>query len=172
MDDPNNLVDLGFGSGAYAFLFRLNNDYTGIKDLILDATFKYDLYLPTSLTKRVFSDVFHPITNNREEVDIAYGSQFQLETTGTYQFYDGFNLSLMYRYAFKLRDNVSGNLGYNYGSLEDLTNWNYHMFKTDFPTRRLACSRRSSSRYHLLFLSSTITSSLGRTGFCSSSGLP
>jgi len=129
VDDPDNLVDIGFGNGAYALLFRSNNDYTGIKNLLLDFTFKYDMYLPTSLTKRVPSDVYHPITENKEDVNITYGSQFQFETEGTYQFYDGFSIGAMYRYAFKLKDGVSGKLGYNYSSLEDLTNWTYHMFK-------------------------------------------
>ena len=81
------------------------------------------------MTKRVTSDVFHPITANEEKVDITYGSQFQVETAGTYQFYDGFDIGLMYRYAFKFKDKVSGNMGFNYGSMEDLTNWNYHMFR-------------------------------------------
>jgi hypothetical protein len=129
VDDPDNLVDLPFGSGAYALLFRSKNDYTGINNLILNATFRYDLYLPTSLTKRI-TDVTHPITENKDKVDIIYGSQFQLETGGTYQFYDQFNIGLMYRHAFKLKNRVSGNLGFDYSSLEEWTDWNYDMFRT------------------------------------------
>ena len=46
VDDPDDLVDLGFGAGAWALLFRSNNDYTGFENIILNASFEYDLVLP------------------------------------------------------------------------------------------------------------------------------
>jgi len=129
VDDPDNLVDVGYGIGAYALLFNLNQDYVGIKNLLLNGTIRYDLYLPDSITTRVPSDVYHPITTNEETVDRLVGSHFEFEGSGTYRFYDEFTLELMYRYAIKFKDSVSGNKGYNYSSLEDLTNWTYNLFK-------------------------------------------
>jgi hypothetical protein len=130
VDDPDNLIDTSFGSGAWAIPFRLNNDFFITKNLILNATFRYDLVLPDSKRKRVPDDVNQPITRNEEKVDRNLGDIFELETSGTYEIIKGLNFSLLYRYAFKLKDSVSGNRGFAYESLEDETNWQYHMFET------------------------------------------
>jgi hypothetical protein len=127
-DDPDNLVDIGFGEGAYALLFRFNNDYTGIKNLVLNATFRYDLVLPDEETQRVSDDVNQPLTPNREKVDRDLGDVFELEGSGTYEFAEGFSLSLLYMYSFKLEDDVSGDMGFAYKSLEDETDQTYHDF--------------------------------------------
>lgn len=129
VDDPDNLMDLEFGSGAYALLFRSNNDYTGIKDVILNASFEYDLVLPDKETLRVPDDVNNPITANKENVDRDQGDIFKIKLSGNYAFYEGFGFYLFYSYAFKLKDSVSGNQGYHYESLEDETDWTYHEYK-------------------------------------------
>ena len=128
VDDPDNLIDVGFGSGAYALLFRLNNDYTGIKNLLLNATFRYDLYLPDRETKRVPYSVNQPITMNKEKVERNLGDTFELETSGEYEFLKGLNFSLLYRYGLKQKDSISGNQGFAYQSLEDETDWTYHLY--------------------------------------------
>ena len=127
-DDPDNLVDYPFGDGAYALLFRLNNDYIGIKNLVLNATFKYDLVLPDEETKRVLYDVNIPITEYKEKVDRDLGDIFEFEGSGTYQFSEGFSFSLLYRYGFKLEDDIDGDMGYVYKSLEKETDWTSHIF--------------------------------------------
>ena len=129
VDDPDNLMDVGFGTGAWALLFRSNNDYTGVKNLILDFTFKYDLVLPDKEVRRVPDSVDQPITANKEEVDRDLGDVFRFEFEGTYQFLEAFSLSLLYEYAFKLKDKVSGNMGFRYESLEEETDWTYHRFE-------------------------------------------
>ena len=129
VNDPDNLVDLNFGSGAWALLFRSNNDYTGFKNIILDATFEYDLVLPASEELRVPDDVNNPITANKENVDRNIGDVFKLKLTGAYALPKGFGFYLFYSYAFKLKDSVSGNQGYAYESLEDETDWSYQEYK-------------------------------------------
>lgn len=128
MDDPDNLIDVGFGTGAYAALFRLNNDYTGIKNLVLDATFRYDLFFPDRQVKRVPDNVDQPITLNKEEVRRHLGDIIELEASGQYEFLPGFNVSLLYKYGFKQKDHVSGKKGFAYESLEEETNWTAHIF--------------------------------------------
>ena len=122
-EDPDNLVDYGFGSGAYALLFRFQNDYTGVENLLLNATFRYDLYLPDKETKRVSDDVNKPLTANKERVDRDLGDVIELEGSASYQFIEGFNISLLYKYGFGFKDRISGDKGYAYESLEDETDY-------------------------------------------------
>ncbi len=87
-DDADNLVDYPFGSGAYMLLFHLNNDFiisnlwktpaaadaTSLRpwtepgDLVLNGTFRYEVALPDTQTKRVPNNVNSPITTNKEVV--------------------------------------------------------------------------------------------------------
>jgi len=131
-DDPNNLVDLGFGSGCYALMFRLNNDYKGIKDLVLDGTFKIDYYIPGKVEKRV-TDVQHPLVSqeNLEKVDITLGTVYEIDLGGTYGFYKGWNIAAMYGYSWKDKNKVSGSKGLNYGALEENTDWSYQYVSLD-----------------------------------------
>jgi len=127
VDDPDNLVDYGFGSGAYALLFQLNNDYIGIENLVLNATFRYDLVLPDKETRRVPDSVDQPFTTNKEEVDRDLGDVIELEASGKYQFSQAFSFSLLYKYGFGSKDEISGNEGFNYKSLEDETDYTEHV---------------------------------------------
>jgi hypothetical protein len=125
-NDPDNMVDWGLGTGAYALLFRFNNDYTGIKNFIVNATLSYDLVLPDHETMRVYSDANQPITANKEEVDRDIGDLFEADISGTYSFLEGFSVTLLYHYAQKLKNRISGNQGYYYDALEDETNYTEH----------------------------------------------
>jgi len=127
-DDPDKLTDLGFGSGTWALLFRSNNDYTGIKNLTMNFTFKYDLLLPDKETRRVPDDVNQPITANREKVRRNLGDVFTLEGSASYQFLDAFNISALYYYYFKLKDKVSGDEGFRYETLEEESDASAHSF--------------------------------------------
>jgi hypothetical protein len=131
-EDPNNLVDLNFGTGCYALLFRLNNDYKGIKDLVLDATFKVDVSLPGKVEKRV-TDAQHPLVpqSNLEDVDITIGSIYRIDLGGTYGFSKGWNLGAMYSYSWKDKNKVSGSKNLNYAALEANTDWTFHYGSVD-----------------------------------------
>jgi len=128
VDDPNNLLDVGFGKGAYALLFRLNNDLIAVKNFTVNATLKYDLYLPDEQTLRVLEAVDRPLATiaNMEQVDRNLGDIFEIELSGDWGFTSMFSLYGTYKYGSRQKDRVSGNRGLNYDSLEDLTDWSYH----------------------------------------------
>lgn len=130
VDDPDNLIDYGFGCGAYAVLFRLNNDYTGIKNLLLNATFRYDLILPDRELRRVPDDVNRPITLNKENVRRDLGDIIEIETSGEYEFLKGLSLSMLYKYGRKQKDHISGEKRLAYESLEEESNFTYNIFIT------------------------------------------
>lgn len=127
VDDRDNLMDLAFGEGAYIFLFRSNNDYTGLKNWVFNGTAKYDLYLPQEINKRVPGDVNSPITSNKEKVTRKIGNMTELEASGKYSFLKGFNLSFLYKYGYASQDEVSGDKGYAYESLEKETDYTEHV---------------------------------------------
>lgn len=122
VNNPDDLTDLTFGDGQYDLLLRLNNDYTGIKDLILDGTIKYDIQLPDHQTLRVPDNANQPITSNKENVKRNLGDIFQFEVSGNYTFLKILSASLLYHNSFKLKDSISGDKGFAYQSLEDETN--------------------------------------------------
>lgn len=150
VNDPDSLVDLAFGKGAYALLFRSNNDFTGIKDVILNASFEYDLYLPDHETVRVPDDVNRPLTTNKENVDRNYGDVFTLKLSGLYAFYEGFGIELFYSYASKSKDRVSGNQGFNYQSLEDETDWTYQEYKVGLSYSTIPLYRKKKFPFPML----------------------
>jgi hypothetical protein len=147
VDGPDDLTDYGFGSGAYALLFRLNHDYTisnlwkGAQDataeetlggrapgvapgtVVLNGTIRYDLVLPDTQVKRVPDHVNNPLTVNRENVSRDLGDIIELEASAKYNFLTGLTFSSVYKYGFKLQDHVSGHKGYTYSSLEDETDY-------------------------------------------------
>jgi hypothetical protein len=144
-DDPDSLTDVPFGMGAYALLARLHADYivsnlwktaatrgtpelpqTG--DLILDATFRYDWVFEQRVTRRIPDDANNPITTNRERVLVDIGNKFEFEASGKYYVFDSFSLSALYRYGFKLEDNVSGHKNLAYHTLEKDTDAKEHLY--------------------------------------------
>ncbi len=127
-DDPDNAVDLAFGDGAYALLFQFNHDYIGIEDVVLNATFRYDLVLPDKETVRV-PNVKDQLTDKKEELDRDLGDMIELEASGTYEFSEGFSFSVLYQYAYKLKDDVSGTRGYAYESLETDSDQRSQLYK-------------------------------------------
>ena len=152
VDDPDNLTDSGFGSGAYALLFRLNHDYAvsslwkGTQDataeetlggrapgiapgtVVLNGTIRYDLVLPDKQVKRVPDYVNNALTVNRENVSRDLGDIIELEASAKYNFLTGLTFSSLYKYGFKLRDQVSGHKGFTYSSLEDETDYTEQIF--------------------------------------------
>jgi hypothetical protein len=121
VDDPDNLVDFPFGTGAYALLFRSHHDYTGLENWLFNLTLRYDLYLPSEETKRVIDDPNLPLTTNKEKVDIDIGDRFEMDLLAKYNFTPVWSVTARYRYSAKLEDDVDGDLGYNYSALEEET---------------------------------------------------
>jgi hypothetical protein len=152
VDDPDNLTDVGFGSGAYALLFRFNNDYaisslwqgtqeatteetlgarapgTAPGTVVLNGTIRYDLVLPDKQVKRVPDNVNNPLTANKENVSRDLGDIIEFEVSAKYNFLTGLTFSSLYKYGFKLKDHVSGKKGFTYSSLEDETDYTEQVF--------------------------------------------
>lgn len=122
VDDLDNLVDNGLGDGAYALLFQFSNDYTGIKNLVLNATARYALVLPDTLKLRVPENIHQPITTNEQNVHRNQGDVIELETSATYEFFNGFTLSLLYKFGYRMRDHVE-----DFKVLEDETRAKEHV---------------------------------------------
>jgi hypothetical protein len=130
VDDIDNLTDYAFGQGAYALLFRFGQDYMvsnlwkgpqkpvvgeflvpDVGDLVINGTFRYDLVLPDSQTLRVPDNVNNPITANKEVVKRNLGDLFEFEISGKYGLLvEGLNFSALYKYGYKLQDQISGKL--------------------------------------------------------------
>jgi hypothetical protein len=127
-DDPDSLVDYPFGTGAWAGLFRVHSDYIGTKNLMLSATLKYDLYLPDHKVMRIPDDINQPLTRNKEKVDRDIGDFFELEMSGTYEFWKGLSCYLVYKVGYKWRDDISGDMGYAYDVAESETNAKEHVY--------------------------------------------
>lgn len=127
LEDTDDLLDYGFGSGAWGLILAVYNDYTGIKDLVLDFTFRYKLLFSDSLTLRVPRSVNEPITANKEDVDRDVGDIFEFETSASYTFAQGWSVSALYKYGFSLKDEVSGRPGISFTSLEDETDYVEHV---------------------------------------------
>ncbi len=123
-DDPDNLADVAWSSGAYALLLRLHQDYVLSNlwngrsrgatsdisqpgDLILDFTFRYDWVLPDQATLRIGSSPIAPLSQ-RERVDRDLGDRFEIEFSGTYEVLRGLSLSALYKYGWKLEDQITG----------------------------------------------------------------
>ena len=127
-DDPDNLADIPWSTGAYALLVRMHHDYilsnlwqreAGIPseaDLlktgtaVLNFTFRYDWILRDEVTIRAGAENALPTFRARVQRDI--GDRFELEIGGRYVIWSGLSLSGLYRYGFKLEDRVSGPNGF------------------------------------------------------------
>jgi hypothetical protein len=127
-DDPDSLVDYPSGTGAWAGLLRLNQDYVGTKDLFLSATLKYDYYFSDRNYERVPSSADQPLTTNKERVHRTYGPFCELELTGAYDLWEGFGPFVAYKFGYKWQNDVSGDKGYAYSSLEEETNLTEHVY--------------------------------------------
>jgi len=127
IDDPDNLVDYGFGKGAWGLLFFFNNDYTGVKNLVLDATLNYYLILPEKETLRVLSDPSQLLSPTKEKVDRDLGDVVELEASASYEFLPGTSASILYRYGKKFEDSVKGSQGH-LGGMERESDYTEHIY--------------------------------------------
>lgn len=167
-DDADDLTDVAWSYGNYALLLRLHYDYKisnlwskepsqlhqivpAPGDVILNATFRYDYMLPDEQVKRVGDTPDQVFTNNREEVSRKLGDIFNFEVSGKYQIDRHFSVSALYTYAFKLEDEISGNMGFNYESLEADTDSSQQIIVLRASYSTLADYRETKSGIPLLF---------------------
>jgi len=134
-DDADKLNDVAWSYGNYAMLFRMHYDYLlsnrwqpvasdlqnpvrSAGDMLLNLTFRFDYMLPDDKTMRIGDTPVQTFTNNRERVDRDLGDICNFELTTRYWTSDALSFSATYNYGFKTRDEIDGNMGYNYASLE------------------------------------------------------
>jgi hypothetical protein len=129
-NDQDNLVDFTpFSYETHGLLFRTNNDFTGLKNHLFNATFRYDLLLPDKRTMRVLTDVNNPLTRDKERVDRDLGDILEIEVSDKYTPYKGLNIMLLYAYKWKWKDDIDGDMGFAYEALEDETRSKSHVAK-------------------------------------------
>ena len=135
-DDPNDLTDVAWSTGAWSLLLRLHHDYILSNlwkeksaagtweipqpgDLILDFTFRYDWVLPDQATLRISSPEtpLAPLSQ-RERVHRDLGDRFEIEFTGKYHLLQTLSLSALYKYGWKLEDQMTGHKKFPTGGLE------------------------------------------------------
>jgi len=127
VDDPDNLVDYGWGDGTTSLLFFFNNDYIGIKNLVLDATLNYYLTLPHSEILRVMQNPGQVLSPDKESLDRDLGDYVQLKASADYEFLPGTTASLTYQYGHKFEDSVKTQGGQHIGGMERETDYNEHV---------------------------------------------
>jgi len=143
-DDADTLNDVPWSYGNYAVLLRLHYDYVisnlrspepkrlyqGVPtagDVVFNLTFRYDYMLADKKWMRIGDSPSQIFTNNREKVSRKLGDLFNIEVSAKYQVTRALALAGLYTYGFKLKDDISGNMGYNYESLEAYTDSSQHV---------------------------------------------
>jgi len=134
-DDADKLNDVAWSYGNYALLFRLHYDYLlsnrwkplqsdlrepfrAAGDLLLNLTFRFDYMLPDDRIMRVGDTPEQTFTNNRERVDRELGDIYNLELSTRYWTSEALSFGATYTYGFKTKDDIDGDKGYHYSSLE------------------------------------------------------
>ena len=142
VDDPDNLVDNTPGNGAYAVLFRFQQDWLHQKDGIakrlgmpgfgeyfINTTFRYDLILPDKQSFRV-CNIHNPICPDKDDsVRRDTGDIFQAEIAASLCLGAGFYFTPLYQYGHKFKDHHTGNKGFDYGSLGQETDYDEHIYR-------------------------------------------
>jgi len=126
--NQDSLVDLGFGNGQADIFLNFTADYTGIDRFYLSGTVNFNVQLPDEEVLRIPLDVNSPpITVNKENVDRDLGDSVEIELNGTYSITDEIGINLMYLFMKKWEDEIDGDMGFNYSSLEDETDSESHI---------------------------------------------
>jgi hypothetical protein len=128
--DPNSLVDTASGGGAWAALFRFNQDFVfGGQGLtrrlgfptpgtgFINTTFSYDLNLPSKQEVRVCSPIL-PLCSQKDVVTRTGGDHLQAEITGNVGvLMNGLIARASYVYQKQFDTHSTGDKGFDYGSL-------------------------------------------------------
>jgi len=145
-DDPDNLADIAWSTGAWILQARLQNDYLisnlwksrptaaptetqrplSAGDLLLNLTLRYDWFLPDRLTIRAGEEDALPTSRAKVTRDI--GDRFEIEFGGRYYIWSPFSVSALYRYVFKLEDRINGPSSFPHNLAEKDTDAYEHIY--------------------------------------------
>lgn len=132
--DPDNLAGEALGGDCYGLLFRSFNDYTGFRNLTLNASFYYTWTLPYDSKQRIVADANHPLSDVKETVDTDPGDVFEVEASAKYHFDEtsplaGFSAELLYHFTKGYKSVVTGPGPDNiYAGLEDQSDGKEHIY--------------------------------------------
>ena len=73
LEDQDNLVDASLGGGSYALLLRTYNDFTGIKNTVINATGFYAHPFSNDRVMRIYLDPHQPLVATKKNVTIEPG---------------------------------------------------------------------------------------------------
>jgi hypothetical protein len=141
-DDPNNLVDVGWGTGAYALLSHFNFDLMFQKDglgkrlgfpapgeLLINTTVRYEYNLPNTQQARVCNP--NLICNNIDnDTKRKLGDVIAVDVSAKVgMLFDGLIFVPRYFYQYKFKDAYSGdNPNFTYGDLAIDTQSTQHLY--------------------------------------------
>ena len=117
--DIDSLASFDHGEGAWAILMHSNNDYVGIDNLILNATFRFEYVFEYDEKVRVPAEG-EMLTSNKENVDIDPGNVIEIELSGKYTFDNGFGIAALYEYGKRFEDDISGDNNHSYYTILEL----------------------------------------------------
>ncbi len=167
-DDADLLNDVAWSYGNYALLLRLHYDFLlsnswrdlpssfdaalpAPGDVALNLTLRYDHMLPDDRIARIGDTPDQVFTNNRERVDRELGDLYNLELGLRYQASPALSLYTTWTRTWKDKDRISGDLGYNYASLEADTDSRHEIIVVGFDYSTLAAYRERQSGVPLEF---------------------
>lgn len=162
-DDADLLDDVAWSFGNYAVLLRLHFDYLisqywnnttagssllspSAGDAVLNLTMRMDYMLPDKKVMRIGDTADQILTNNRERVSRKLGSLFNLEASLKYHFTEAFAISTTYTYGFEEKDDIQGDKGFNYATLEANTDSTEQIIIVSANYSTLAGYRRKQSK--------------------------
>ncbi len=167
-DDADLLNDVAWSYGNYAVLLRLHYDFLLSNtwqdlpssldaalplpgDLVFNLTLRYDYMLPDDRIMRIGDTPDQLFTNNRERVDRELGDLYNFELSLRYQASPALSLFTTLTRAWKDKDRISGDLGYNYATLEAYTDSKQQIIVVGLDYSTLAAWRDQQSGLPLEF---------------------
>jgi len=144
-DDPDNLSDIAWSTGAWILQARLHQDYIisnlwrstpspatstprplGAGDMLLNLTLRYDWFLPDRLTIRAGEE--NALPTHRAKVTRDIGDRFEVEFGARYFIWAPFSVSALYRYVFKLEDRINGPGNFPHNLAEEDSDSHEHIY--------------------------------------------
>jgi hypothetical protein len=119
-DDPDDLADVYWSTGAYALLVRLHHDY------LLSHLWNGRTLAPDEETIRTGEP--NALPTQRARVDRDLGDKFEAEFEARYALWLGFSLVGLYKYGHKLEDRIAGPTGFPNHLAEQDTDATEHIY--------------------------------------------
>jgi len=123
VDDPDNLVDIPFGSGYYATYVESLHDFNLWRNIFsLSFTGRYQYQWPTTRTYRLAPSVDFPLTAVKENIHYKPGNYYSAGAEFGTKLFQSIGANIGYSIRVKNKDKIPGkDPNYDYGILESKT---------------------------------------------------